>query len=187
MTERIIIEIDDTQLDEAMAKLNTAILSYQTTIGARDTTSTRKQMSAFADFMRLSSQEIAGTEQSLLEAFGTADLPAINRELRLVTGQIPGVRNVISAYFRLKRIQRSVGVAIEADPALRAVLLHPDMVLTILATAILITRALWDIYTRNKQREREYAEFVRREKGWTRAEFDRYMGKQRSYIRSIPG
>lgn len=192
--DTIKVPVDTTELDIAIAKAKQLIAIGTTITGTRDLPrGTKKLWRDWTAFLAL--QERAESKiPNILRKFGETDLPGINRELRLILGQIPGVRTLISDYFRLKRIQRSVGIATEEAKVLRDVLTHPQFILTMVATLILMMKAVATYMERAKREKREYEEFLRREKGLTRREFESIFdkvgggsGARKQYFWSLPG
>lgn len=106
-------------------------------------------------------------------------LPGINRELRLILGQIPGMREAMRSYFALKRLERGKAYLRlgETLPAL----------LTGIATAVLLVREAQRIYLRIKQNEKDYERLIRRARGWTHDEFLSGKAEWEEYRKSMPG
>jgi len=173
MSEDVIkVEIDDSELDMAIAKAKQLIAIGATAPALQlGTKSPQKLMSEWRGLERSWSQLTSDIPQALRN-FGEADLPSVNRELRLILGQIPGVRILINDYFRLKRIQRSIGVAVDESRMLRDVLSNPQFVLTMVATMILILKSIMTYFEKLKRERLLYEEFLRRERGLSKREFD---------------
>ena len=126
------VTIDDSELDAALAKIQQIV-----TLSA----------------------EATGTGAGATGG-GVTGLPGINRELRLILGQLPGMREAIQVYFRLSRAMRGFQ---KGDMALY---------LTVLATAILVFKQAIIYYERIKREEREYGEFIRRERKLSKREYE---------------
>jgi len=106
-------------------------------------------------------------------------LPGINRELRLILGQIPGMREAMRAYFALKRIERGAAyLAIgEKVPAM----------LTAIATLIILVNYIMDWQKNMERRQKELEMVVRRGRGLTHDQYVDLMDEWQSYFRSSPG
>lgn len=139
--EPIIIEIDDSQLDVALIKLDLLGQMGRKTVGRR--------------------------------RIDTA-LPGINRELRLILGQLPGMREVMQYYFRVKRLERGMLVG------------GVQLYLTLIATTIVLLRQM-QLQSRQIERERRrYELMVRRARGWTHEEFVKGTKEWENYLRGLP-
>lgn len=178
--ERIVIVVDDAELDMAIAKLKQAISLSTRTPAIRDLTkSPRTAMKEWRELEKVWSTLVA-KEPGLLEKFGTADLPSINRNLRVILGQIPGMRQLIQYYFRVSWLQKSVGKFVEAGTVM-------PLVLTLLATAIILFRQAEMHQRRAKLQAERYELYVRKAKSWTHDEFTKGTKEWESYARSLPG
>jgi len=139
--EPIIIEIDDSQLDVALLKLDLLGQTARKTVG-------RKSLDTV--------------------------LPGINRELRLILGQLPGMRQIMQYYFRVKRLERGM------------LLGGTQFYLTLIATTIVLLRQM-QLYRRQIERERKrYELMVRRARGWTHEEFVKGTKEWENYLRGLP-
>jgi len=170
--DEIRVGVDTTEIDDAIARTKQlASLSISTT-GSPDLTRGIKRTAKET----LRTQRLLGQMTSdiprFLDQVGEADLPSVNRELRLILGQSPEMRRLIGQYFRLKRIQRSVGAATKEAPMLSAILTNPQLVLTLVATLIIIMKSVATYFARLKRERIAYEEFLRREKGLSKREFD---------------
>lgn len=180
MTVNIRADVDDAEIDMAIAKLKQAVtlqaqLAGGAFTGARGSRKIKQDMKGFGDFMR----EVDAMDASLLDRFGTTDLPGINRELRLIVGQVPGMRQVMQYYFRLKRLQRGVGKLTELNTML-------PLALSLIATAIILFQEAQRWNERIERREKEYEMMIRRYRGWSETEFDKNMETWELYSRGIP-
>lgn len=188
MSEDVIkIVVDDSELDIALAKAK-ELASIGTRItGTPDISrGTRRLHVDLEDIVDLESEAVDAIPD-FLRTFGSTDLPGVNRELRLILGQIPGMRNLVTSYFRLKRIQRSVGIAIEDETSLGSALLQPQMVLTLIATAILLIQSIATYYKRLKIEERNYERLIRSYKELSHKEFTRIRKEEKNTRRRFPG
>jgi len=133
------VTIDDSELDAALAKIQQIV-----TLSA----------------------EATGTGAGATGG-GVTGLPGINRELRLILGQLPGMREAIQVYFRLSRAMRGFQ---KGDMALY---------LTVLATAILVFKQAITYLESVEREKQEYAEFIRRERRLSKREYE--------YIQTMSG
>ena len=149
MTERIIIELDDTELASALAQI--------IVIGNEG-------------------QSITGSKNL------AQSLPSINREMRIILGQVPGMREGMRTYFNLKRLLRPIGVEDEA-----LVVDKLELALGLAATILIVVRALMQRQERIERRQRQYESFIRRERGLSSAQWRAEASAWESYFRSTPG
>lgn len=198
--ERIIVDVDDSALDDAIAKAKQLITLSVSATGSSDLTRGIKRTATET----LRTQRLLGQMTSdiprFLDEVGEADLPSVNRELRLILGQSPAMRRLISLYFRIKRDQRAIGIATKEATMLSDILTNPQLILTTIATLILLLKAASTYFARLKRERIAYEEFLRREKGLSKREFD-YLrsevtggiqggsgaGARSNYFWSIPG
>lgn len=171
MTERIKIEIDDRELDVALAKLDTLILKSRTALGTAKVAEGAKTTAFyFKDFW------ILADKVEEVEATGLLDqLPTINREMRLILGQVPGLREAMAIWFRIRRLARGVDVG------------DTTLLLTIIATAILLIRAVIERQQMMERNQQRYDTFIRRSRDLTVEEYKKLTGTRQSFWRSRPG
>jgi len=117
---------------------------------------------------------VTGEIEKLRYRMGTADLPTINRELRLIAGQVPMLREAIMYWYRIRRLQRGIVVG------------GVGFYLTILATAIVLLKEVQQHQQRIERREKDYEMLVRRYRGFTHEEYLSEMERWKLYNRSIP-
>ena len=131
MSERIIIEIDDSQLDSVLGRLQTVSTVAKATTGSTN----------LAD-----------------------RLPTINREMRVILGQGPGMRQLIQGIFLARRELRGFDKGgIGGMP----------FWLASVANVLILLREI-GIMRRRLERERaEFERFVMKSRGFTKEEFDR--------------
>jgi len=180
--DTIIVNVDDSQLDIALAKAKQLIATgTQIPGGPNVLTDSEKLMKEWSSLEKSWSTLVAsGETRSTLETLLEADLPSLNRELRVILGQIPGAREAMTVFFRLKRAQMAAREALEAGT-----ILTPSLILTLIATMTLILQAVlryWGMIQRDK---REYEKMVRQYRGWTKEEFDINMKKWEQRSRSM--
>ena len=147
--ETIIIEIDDSQLDAALIKL---------------------------DLMGQQAKKITGTA-NLKEG-----LPGINRELRLILGRFPGMRQAIQAYFRVKRLE--MGLTSEATFA--ESITSFQGILTIVATLIIYIEALRRRHDKMEKAQKDLEAFIKRERGVNREGYIRLLADWQKTLRGVP-
>jgi hypothetical protein len=145
--ESILITVDDSQLDAALLKLDLLGTKAAGIIGA------------------------GGRGGKKLDT----KLPGINRELRLILGQIPGLREAMMYYFRIKRLERGMAVG------------GTQFYLTIIATAILLIRELQQHQRRVERQKVDLEMLIRKSRGWTQDEYERGRAEWEEYSRSMPG
>ena len=165
--DSIKVEIDDTELDAHLAKLQMAMSLSSQAFGTKDVLKGAKS----------SKQEIKELREGLDIAtmLNEQNLPGINRELRLILGQLPGARQAIQAYFRLKRLVRGFDIG------------GWQMYVTLIATAIIILKAVMEHQKKIERRQQEYENYIRKERGLTKEQYDSLMKTWQSYFRSSPG
>jgi len=94
---------------------------------------------------------------------GAKGLPGINRELRLILGQVPGMREAIQVYFRLSRMVRGY----EAG--------NINLLLTVVATTILVLKQIQERQKRIERQQQEYDRWIMKERGLTKEGYDKLM------------
>jgi len=181
---QIIVDVDDTAVDIAIAKLKMAVSISQKTFGTPQITkgaaSVKKSVAGLSFTLTPVTDDMEKLRYQMAQ-LGTADLPSLNRELRLILGQVPGMREAIWTYFRFKRVYGQLAKSIEAGaPTL-------GLYLTAIATLILVVKYLMDRQRKMEQRQQQYETFIRRQRGWTYTEYTRLIGEHESYFRSSPG
>jgi len=168
MSEDVIkVEVDDTELDLTIAKLKQAqTMSTQ----AFNTTNLVKGS-------KITGQELKElkTELAVISELNLKDLPSINREMRLLLGQLPGMRQAIWAYFRLKRLARGFELG------------GWQLYVTLLASALILIKSIMSYQRKMEQNQRNYEFFLMRERGWTREEMRANYSRVHNYMRSMPG
>ena len=135
--------------------------------------------------------ELGLIEKKAAKTFGRGKrldriLPSINRDLRLILGQIPGMRPVMQAYF-------AYGLRPERGWAYYKKALaegNPALMMNVYLVAIATVMRLWmDIqrYLKKiKEEERKYELSIRRARGWTREEFTRGTKEWENYLKGLP-
>ena len=179
----ITITIDDTALQLYIAELRQAINMSQEALGTRSVTRGIAQVKKDADALQFTLTPVIDQNEILmhqLAAMGATDLPGVNRELRLILGQAPGMRSLIMAYFRIKRLQRGLGQFVETGASLQ-------LSLTLIATAIILLKSAISYQQNIERKQRDYELFIRRERGWTAQEFIKGRANWEEFYRSLPG
>jgi len=166
MSEDVIkVKVEDTELDIAIAKIKEAQAVSLRAFNTADITRGS----------RITSQELSElkTDLDVITALKVKDLPSINREMRLLLGQLPGMRQAIWAYFRLKRLARGFELG------------GWQLYIT-LATALILFRAIESRQRKLEQEQLRYESFLMRERGWTRDELKANYSRIHNYMRSMP-
>lgn len=103
-------------------------------------------------------------------------LPGLNREMRLILGQIPGMREMMRLYFNIKRVERGFAYYKLGELA--------PAILTVGSLVVLLLAKMDQL----ERRQRQYEEWLRREKGYTKAEMEQYLiKKEKTYYYHRPG
>lgn len=110
-----------------------------------------------------------------LATLGVTDLPGINREMRIILGQIPGMREAMRLVFNIKRLGRGLAGA------------DFTLFLSLLATAIILIKSITQRLAEIERRERERDRWIRQVSGLTREEYDKKLKEWAGYVRSRPG
>lgn len=173
--DRIVVDVDDTAIDIAIAKLKQAITLSSTATGTRDIGKATQDLSNFAAFWELTNAEIAASD------FNVSDLPSLNREMRVILSQLPGMREAMRAYFTFKRLIRPISIE---EGVLQINQLQTTLAL--LATAVLLIRWLEQRQRNIERRQLEYENFIRRERGLTHELWMNERDYWMSYLRSSP-
>lgn len=108
MTERIKVQIIDYELDGYILRLDEVLDKTRAafgTIGPRGMTNAQRQLAA----MNLMFGSLDAEQMELVK--DPSRLPSINRELRILLGHIPGMRELMRQYFNIKRLERGVTAA----------------------------------------------------------------------------
>ena len=128
MSERIIVEIDDSQLDSVLGRLQTV-----STVAKATTGSTRLDQR----------------------------LPTINREMRVILGQLPGMREAIQGMFLVRRQLRGIALG------------GPSFWLAIITNILILLGEIGQIQRKLERERAAFERFVMRSRGFTKEEFDR--------------
>jgi len=151
--DRIIIDVDDSAVDMAIAKLQLYLSQSQQLFGTRNITQgitkTRQATQQLQFTLRPVTNEMEIMTYRLAQ-LGLRDLPSLNREMRLILGVFPGAREAMWSYFGFKREYVAIGKTIESG------MVGPGLILATLATLILIVRALESRQRKLEQRQLRY-------------------------------
>ena len=150
--ETIIIEIDDSQLDVALIKL---------------------------DLMGSLAKKTTG-KSNLKEG-----LPGINREMRLILGRIPGMRQALQAYFRISRIQKGLDFS-GTLKELGASAASFQGMLTIIATTLIIVQWLVTQDKERKKAEKQLRAFIMRERGLNKEGYKQVLFDWQKTLGGLP-
>ena len=145
-SDTIKVTIDDSELDAALAKI--------------------QQIVALSEEATATAGAAGG---------GARGLPGINREVRLLLSQIPGMREAQQVYFALSRMVRGFSKG--------GVFLY----LSLLATAVLIFRQVMDILKKNEKDRQQYEAWIRRERKLSHDEFVALEAQWKNIARNRPG
>jgi len=151
--ERIVVRVDDTEVDMAIAKLKQAVTLATTSFPVAS-----GELSDFASFWDKIGKDMKAVEAET--GFSVKDLPSINREQRILLGQIPGMRQAMRLYFNVKRLGRGL----EAGGI--------SLYLSVAVTALMIALAVLDAQKNIQRKQLEYDAFLRRERGLSLLEFN---------------
>ena len=146
------VTIDDSELDAALAKI--------------------QQIVAL-------SAEVTGTGAGAVGG-GVRGLPGINRELRLILSQIPGMREAVQIYFRLSRLTRAQDLAKKTKDL-------TQLYLTTFATLLVVYQQISQWVRKNEQRIKEYEMWIRHERRLTHDEFEALIDQWKNIAKSRPG
>jgi uncharacterized membrane protein len=119
-----------------------------------------------------------------LAQLGMKDLPSLNREMRVILGRVPMMREAMWAYFSFKREYAAVGKVIAGGMTGPAAI---SLILATLTTLILVVRAIEGQIRRMQQKQRERDRWVRGVMGMSREEYKRQLKLWEHYARSNPG
>ena len=128
MTERIVIEIDDSQLDSVLARLTTVSTVAKATTGSTN----------LAD-----------------------RLPTINREMRIILGQWPPMRQVIQGIVLARRELRGLSIG------------GVSFWMATVANVLILLREIGVMRRRLEREQREFERFVMQTRGFTKEELKR--------------
>ena len=113
-------------------------------------------------------------------------LPSINRDLRLILGQLPGMRQFMQFYFAFG-LRPERGLAYykkflqEGNPALMI-----NVYLILIATTIRLLQTMKRYREEINREQKRYEMMVRRARGWTQKEFVKGTKEWENYLRGMP-
>lgn len=179
----IIVDVDDTALQIYISELREAITLSQQALGTTSVTRGISRTKKQADDLVFSLTPVTDEMDILryqMAQMGLTTLPGVNRELRLILGQIPGMAKIIRQYFNLKRLQKGLGDFITTGGGMQ-------LTLSLIATAILLLRQVQQHQKNIDRQQRDYEQFIARERGWTHQEFIKGRADWEEFYRSLPG
>jgi len=182
MAVNIRADVDDTEVDMAIAKLKQAVtLQAQLTTGRIGTQAgTRTAMREWRSLEKSwSGLAEASREIGTLEKLAGVKLPAISREMRVISSQVPGLARARRHYFNIKRLQEGLGKTLELETFL-------PLALSLIATAIVLFQEVQRYQKRIERQQHEQEMMIRKYRGWTHEEFERKMAEWRSYTKGLP-
>jgi len=183
VSDRIIVDVDDTPVDIAIAKLQMALMLSQQALGTKNITQGATKSKQATQQLKFVLRPVTNDMDRLryrLAQLGLKDLPSLNREMRVIFGMFPGARQMMRSYFTFKREYTHVGKTIEAG------MIGPGLILATLTTIILIVRGLEMQLKRMRQRQQEHDRWIKRTTGMYRDEYDRKLKIWEHYARSRP-
>jgi hypothetical protein len=172
--EKIIVRVDDVEIDMAIAKLKQAVVLATTSLpGGGD-------MSDFAAFWDKIGSDFGDTATkigNLERVTGVAfkDIPTINREVRILLGQVPGMRTAMRTFFNIRRLLRGFDIG------------EMQLAISLLVVAVLLMRWLGERQRRLERQQRDYEMFIRRERGLTHDQYVNLMTQWQGFYRRRPG
>jgi len=184
--DRIIVEVDDVQIDMAIAKLQMATTLAQMSLGDLNVTRGAKKAKEKTDELVFTLRPVTDEMERLryrLAQLGLHNLPSLNREARVILGTIPGMRDAMRSYFAAKREYSAIGVAITEG----AIVGMPGLIIATITTLILLVRGLERRMMMMRQRQMENRRWIRQVMGMSREEYKRQLKLWEHYARSNPG
>jgi hypothetical protein len=106
-------------------------------------------------------------------------LPTINRELRVILGRLPGMREAIQLLFRARRLERGLLLRAAGEGSM-------SLYLTLIATALVLIQQIQAHQRRLERAQRDYENRIRRARGWTQEEFIRGRRDWENYLKGLP-
>ena len=111
MTERIKIEVDDTELDAFVMKLNLVLQDVSAAFGTTNvSTGLTKAQRDMQTMALLTTGLFSDKQVKEILGDGGRRLPTLNREVRLFLNQIPGMNQWVRQYFNIVRLERGAAV-----------------------------------------------------------------------------
>jgi len=156
--ERIVVRVDDTEVDMAIAKLKQAVTLASTSFPVAT-----GELSDFAAFWDKIGKDMKAVETET--GFSIKDLPSINREQRILLGQLPGMRQAMRVYFNVKRLAMGLEMG------------GITLYLGIAVAALITAQQVLSAQKRIERKQSEYDAFLRRERGLTMVEFSAMVNR----------
>ena len=144
--DAIIIEIDDSQLDIALIKLDLIGSLAKKTTG------------------RVKLDRV---------------LPSINRDMRIILTQMPGMREAVRLLNRARILERGVLLRQAGKGSL-------SLYLSVISTAIILIREIQIHQKRLERTQEEYENLIRRQRGWTQEQLVQGRQDWENYLRGLP-
>lgn len=107
-------------------------------------------------------------------------LPGINREARILLGQVPGMRAALNVYFRMRRVMHGYNQYLEGEGL-------GQLYLTLAATAVLLLHQVLELQRKYKQEQEASMILIQRERNLTHDQFVSLQKNWKSYRRGQPG
>lgn len=176
--DTIVVNIDATQLSAILLQFQTIRSASLGTLGTsnvqrgiqatrRDAEQLQYTLTPVTDQMEFMRYELA--------TLGVDSLPGINREMRIILGQIPGMREAMRLIFNIKRLGRGLAGA------------DFGLFLSILASIIILLKSIFNRISLIERQQRERDRWIRQVSGMTREEYDKKLKEWAGYVRSEPG
>ena len=103
------------------------------------------------------------------------DIPTINREVRILLGQVPGMRSGMRVFFNLRRLLRGFDVG------------DMQLALSVLAVAVILMKWLIQRQATLERQEQQHEALIRRERGLTHDQYLNLMTEWQGFYRRRPG
>ena len=164
--ERIIIEVDDTQVDAAIAKLMQARSLATQSLGTANISRGLQAVTRQSEDLQFTLRPVTSNMERLVYLIGSTgaeDLPSLNRNARILLGRIPGMRAAIQLFFRFKLQMKSLGPGEIA------------LLLTTLANLVLLMKWIQKRDERARREKEKYEAWIRKERGLTKEGYDKLM------------
>lgn len=164
--EVIRIEVDDAELDAAIAKLEEALakkgLIVEPGAEAKTTEAELEDLQAKAENVKETAEEAKATTDEAVDVAETHDIKGTNLAARRIMTQIPGLREGYQLVSRIRMLMR----------------VSPEIAL--LLGAFMLGQALWGWLEDQKKAAEEYRKLVMGYRGFTfRSEFDAWLEEDR--------
>ena len=170
-------EVDETEIDMAISKLKMAVtLQAQISGTGFSGRSPKNLMKEWTDLEKTWGSMMA-KDPVLLARFAAMDLPTVNRELRMILGSIPGMREWLAVWFRVRRAQSGVRQLMGGVPGPLMLVI----VATVLQSVITINKAITQWQKQVRQDRGDYEDMFREGMDLTHQEWTNIGEAQRGF------